>query len=85
MTPEQSHDAELWRQTFAMRMDAFEQKLEENTESTQRVEDSTRELVSILNSWKGAMTVFEFIGKIAKPLAAILGVFGAVYAWWQHK
>lgn len=85
MTPEQSQDAELWRQTFAMRMDAFERNLEENTEATQRVEDSTRELVSIITSWKGAMNVFEFVGKIAKPLTAIVAFCGAVYAWWQHK
>jgi hypothetical protein len=81
----EDHDAELWRRSFALRMDAFEHKLEENTESTQRVEDSTKELVAILNSWKGAIQVLEFLGKIAKPVAAIAAVMGAIFAWRSQK
>lgn len=81
----EDHDAELWRRSFALRMDAFENKLEENTESTQRVEDSTKELVAILNSWKGAIQVLEFLGKIAKPVAAIAAVMGAIFAWRSQK
>lgn len=85
MTPEQDHDAEIWRRTFAIRLEAFETKLDENTETTERVDANTSELVAILNSWKGAMSVFEFVGKIAKPAAAIVAFCGAIYAWWQHK
>lgn len=74
-------DLHVWRNAFAARMDAFDQRLAENTQSTKRVEDNTRELVDILKSWKGAMEVFEFLGKLAKPLAAIGLAFGAWFTW----
>lgn len=85
MTPEQSNDLDLWRKAFAIRMDKFEHALDENTATTQRVDKNTSELVSILNSWKGAMAVIEFLSKLAKPLAAVLGLLTAWWAWKSQK
>lgn len=85
MTPEQSQDLELWRKAFAVRMDKFERRLDENTEVTKRVDTNTTELVDIMNSWKGAIKVLEFLGKLAKPLAAITTFFAVWFAFWPRK
>jgi hypothetical protein len=91
MSPEESQDADLWRQTLVLRsdqleqrMEAFEQQLHENTEATKRVDTSTRELVDILNSWKGAMKVMDFLAKFAKPLTVIASI-GAAWATWRSQ
>lgn len=78
-------DLEVWRNGMSQRMEKFERALAENTATTQRVDENTSELVSILNSWKGAMVVFEFLGKIAKPVAAVLGLLTALWAWRSQK
>jgi hypothetical protein len=82
-------DPDLWRRSIAIRqdaleanMEAFQEKLEENTEATKRVDKNTSELVDILNSWKGAFTVLDFLGKVAKPVAAIGSVVAACVAIW---
>lgn len=58
-----------------------------NTETTNRIESDTRELVALLNSFKGAFRVLEMIGKTARPvgyiaaaIAAFIAVFQAVMA-----
>lgn len=88
MTPEETLDADLWRQALTKRsealetrMEAFETQLSENTAATKRVDESTRELVDILNSWKGAMKVMDFLARFAKPLGAIATLGGAWAAW----
>jgi hypothetical protein len=78
-------ELDLWRTALSMRMDKFELALEQNTETTTRVDNNTRELVDMLNSWKGAFRVFDFVGKLAKPLAGIVALGAAVAAWWSHK
>jgi hypothetical protein len=83
-SPEEAQDQHLWRRAIVLRMDKLEEKLAQNTEATQRVDTSTRELVDILTSWKGAMKVIEFLGKLAKPLAAMVALAAAVLTWkWQ--
>jgi hypothetical protein len=90
MTPEQSKDMELWREALARRSDAmerrldtFEGKLDENTLATQEVQTNTKAMVDMFRSWQGAMRVLEMVGRLAKPLGAILGAIAAGgAAWW---
>lgn len=91
MSPEETQDADLWRIALAKRSDALEHRMEtfeakqaENTETIQRVDTNTRELVDILNSWKGAMKVMEFLAKFAKPLG-VLASIGAAWAAWRSQ
>lgn len=79
-------DAALWRQSYGQRLDALSDRqeemhgqLEENTAATRRIEASTSELVTILESWKGAMRVLETLGKVAKPIAAITAAMAAIW------
>jgi hypothetical protein len=67
-----------WKRSIAIRMDAFERQLTDNTTLTNEVHENTKALVDIFKSWQGAMKVLEFLGKVAKPLAAI-GAFLALY------
>lgn len=81
MTPEELQDLHTWRRAIALRMQAFEEKLDANTATTERVDANTREIVETMQAWKGAMKVIEFLGKLAKPLAAIVGLGAAILAW----
>lgn len=62
------------------RMDKLETGLGENTESTKRIEGNTGELIDILNSFKSAFKVLTWIGKIAKPVTAIIGLCLGIWA-----
>lgn len=66
------------------RMDSIQTQLDENTESTRRTESNTSELIDILNSFKSAFKVLSWIGNLAKPISAIvglgLGIWGVVQA-----
>lgn len=64
------------------RMTRIEQDLADNTRATQATADSTSELVELLKAFKGAFKVFEYIGRLAKPLAAILSVGVAIAGVW---
>lgn len=52
----------------------LEKALQLNTDSTSRVEKNTQEIVEAFNSAKGAFRALEFIGKLAKPIAFVLGL-----------
>lgn len=68
------------------RMSRIEANLKANTESTQRVESSIGELVVWFANGKGAFKVLEAFGKLAKPLAAIVGLgvaIAAAYTAWR--
>lgn len=81
-----AEELDTWRRAFATRLDKFEQALAVNTETTDRVDKNTRELVSILQSWKGAMKVMDFLGKLAKPVGYVLGlVTSAVGLWFAFR
>jgi hypothetical protein len=62
------------------RMDKLESGLVENTASTKRIEGNTGELIDILNSFKSAFKVLTWIGKIAKPVSAIIGMCLGIWA-----
>jgi hypothetical protein len=74
-----------WRRGVDVRFDAVEEALAQNTKATNTIKSNTDELVDILNSWRGAMKVFEFIGKIAKPIGALVTFFLALWAAWPAK
>ena len=75
---------EAYRAALNARVDELERKLSENTELTKRVEANTAELVDILESWKGAMKVIEFLSKLAKPIG-VLSTMVAAYAAWRSQ
>jgi len=52
------------------------------SEATKRVESSTSELVEMFKAFQGAFQVLQYIGKLAKPLGAIIGAGVAVAAAW---
>lgn len=56
------------------RFSALETSLNINTESTSRVEKNTKEIVEAFDSAKGAFKALEFIGKVSKPIAFIVGL-----------
>ncbi len=66
-------------QQMSDRMDKLESGLVENTESTRRVEGNTSELIDFFNSVKGAFKVLSWIGKVAAPVSAIVGLCLAIW------
>lgn len=66
------------------RMDSIQMQLDENTDVTRRNESNTLELIDILNSFKSAFKVLTWIGNLAKPIGAIvglgLGLWGVIQA-----
>lgn len=76
-----------WREVVAMKfsqnaeeMRAMRGDLKTNTEATERIETSIAGILEAFNSLKGAFKVFEFIGRAAKPLAAIAAACVAITA-----
>jgi hypothetical protein len=60
-------------------------QLDENTVMTMRVNANTRDMVDIMESWKGAFKVFGWIGKAAKPVGATIVFFTSLWAMWPKK
>ena len=58
--------------------DTLRAELASNTKATKEVADNTRELVDLFESFKGAFRVLNWIGKLAKPMAYIVGLFTAI-------
>lgn len=54
----------------------------ENTKATKLVADNTAELVEIFESFKGAIKVLNWLGKLAKPMAYIASLFTALMGAW---
>lgn len=59
------------------RMDDQDVAIAENTKLTQGIKSDTSEIVEFAQSVKGALRVFDMIGKLAKPLGYILAAFAA--------
>ena len=55
-------------------------ELIKNTKTTEDVQTNTSELVSLLQSFKGAFVVFDMLGKAAKPLSYIAMCCSALWA-----
>lgn len=87
--PDRRHEMRVWRAAVDQRLDdgsatmkALRTELEKNTESTERIEADTSELVSLLQSFKGAFKVLDMVGKAAKPLSMVvslcMGLWGLI-------
>jgi hypothetical protein len=84
--PERRLEMREWRSHVDARlnagsitMQALQTELEKNTQTTERVETNTGELVGLLQSFKGAFVVLEKLGKLAKPLSYIAMLGSSVY------
>lgn len=61
---------------------ALRRELEANTLATQAVKADTAELVELFQSFKGAIKVLNWLGKLAKPMAYIVGLGTACLGFW---
>lgn len=91
-SPDRRKDHMEWHQNVDRRLDdgaatmkALREELAENTTATKKAQadaehtkNSTKELVSLLESFKGAFRVLEMIGKLARPLGYIAALVAAV-------
>lgn len=59
-------DAEHAAQLGSMRAE-----LSENTSTTRRIDENTRGLLEMMQSWAGAMSVIQSVGRFFKPLSYI--------------
>lgn len=57
-------------------------ELAENTRATRAVAGNTAELVELFQSFKGAIKVLNWLGKLAKPMAYIVGLGTAMLGFW---
>lgn len=51
---------------------ALKAEMDANTKAINAVKADTSEVVDLLHSFKGAFKVFDLVGKLAKPLGAII-------------
>ena len=56
--------------------------LKENTEAVNAIKSDTADMLATFESWRGAMRVLEAIGKLAKPVGYIVGMFASVAAFY---
>ena len=56
--------------------------LKENTEAINAIKRDTADMLATFESWRGAMRVLEAIGKFAKPVGYIVGMFASVAAFY---
>lgn len=62
--------------------DTLRAEMASNTKATREVADNTRELVELFQSFKGAINVLNWLGKLAKPIAYIVGLGTALLGFW---
>lgn len=60
------------------RVAALEKTSQANTEGIVYIRKNTDQLVGAFRAAQGAFTVLEFMGRMAKPVLAIMAFFGAV-------
>ena len=56
--------------------------LKENTEAINAIKSDTADMLATFESWRGAMRTLEMIGKLAKPVGYIVGMFASVVAFY---
>lgn len=72
------HEVDRRLDEGAATMSGLHSAIAENTAETKNIKADTRELVALLNSFKGAFRVLELIGKAARPLGYIAALVGSV-------
>lgn len=68
--------------TLRAQLDALRQDLAGNTRATEQVAVNTRELVDLFESFKGAIKVLNWLGKLARPVGYIAAACTAILALW---
>lgn len=63
-------------------MQGLEKNLQTNTEATARIEINTSTIVEFFQAMAGAFKVFNWIGRLAKPLGAIATVCITLWTAW---
>ena len=61
---------------------AVRDRLESNARLMEQMVSSTTEIVDFFDSIRGAMRVLNWIGKLARPIGAIIGLCAALVALW---
>lgn len=86
--PDRRHELRVWREEVDNRLNDgadtmrhLRTELAENTTATKQVQADTGELVSLLNSFKGAMVVLDKLGKLARPLSYIVMLCSAAWGF----
>lgn len=76
---------ELAQEVTAVKLEQIEyvRLLQENTETTVQMKATVDQMYEVFQSWQGAFKVLEWIGKVAKPVAAIVGMVTAVILAWK--
>jgi len=84
--PERRTAERIWRDNVDKRfsqgaetMAALRADLDENTQATKAIKDDTAELVEFFRSMQGAFKVFNALGALARPLAALIGLGTAIW------
>lgn len=53
-----------------------------NTETIAQIKTDTADMLATFESWRGAMRTLETIGKLAKPVGYIVGMFASAAAFY---
>lgn len=65
------------------RMASIERALAAERRELQELKAQLTDLLEFFNAMRGAFKVLNWVGKVAKPVAAIISVGGAAYAAWR--
>lgn len=64
------------------RVGHLERQMTVNTEATRRIETNTADLIDLVQSFRGGFKALEYLGKLAKPLGAIIALVAAIAGLW---
>lgn len=76
--------ADLIPATLESRMTAIEAIQVEHKAQLCRIEANTSDIIATFDAFKGAWTVLNWIGKLAKPLGYIVTLGGGVIYFKEH-
>lgn len=85
MDDHEARTHELAQAVTAVKLEQIEyvKLLKENTDTTHEVKKTVDEMFVVFESWQGAMRVLEWIGKVAKPVAAITAMVTTFIVAWK--
>lgn len=69
---------------LSLRITAIEALQTRHVEQTERIENNTKELIETFNALRGAWTVLNWLGKLAKPVTVIIAAGGSWYWLKDH-
>ena len=74
----------LTEEVYSLKADMTDTRtlLKANSDSTARVEANTADMLTVFESWRGAMKALEMIGRLAKPLGYIAALAASIVATW---